>query len=112
LFFFIRRVFIIGMILGIETLIISLRLIIFYWANILAIIYVFGWKRMETKKENNINLFNETCFWLMMLLMMMFTDYISDKEMQYTVGYLFVYLVWMNLSINLLIVIYDIFTEI
>ena len=111
MFFFIRRAFIVGMVLGVETLTASLRLIIFYWANLLAILYAFGWKTMETKKETRLNCFNEACFWLLMLFAMLFTDYVSDKEMQYTVGFLVVYLVWMNLSVSLLIVISGIFSE-
>jgi len=83
LIFFVRRIVIITMIVGFEGLAPSLRIILFYLINIAVDLYMFGWTFMHTKKETYMDWFNEICFWLLLLHMFIFTDFVTDKEIQY-----------------------------
>ena len=79
------------------------RIMLFYWINTLAGLYVFGYRTAPTRAGNALEWFNEFCFWLMLVHLMVFTDFVGDRETKYVVGYAIISIVSLNIGINMLI---------
>ena len=90
-------------ILGFDMLSPSIRIIAFYWVNVCAAFYTFGYRTAHTRKQNRMAYFNEACFWLMMLHLMLFTDFIPDRGLRYNLGYGIIALVSLNISFSMVV---------
>ena len=65
--------------------------------------YIIVWKPMESVLFNNLAIFNELMLLLIGYLMYLFTDYIPVPETRYFFGKVLLYLLYFNVSVNLVV---------
>ena len=56
-------------------------------------------------QNNTAQIFNEFSLLIICIMMFNFTDFIPDPEERYKVGWLFLYIIYLNVGINLVIVV-------
>lgn len=65
--------------------------------------YTFGSKPMNSKKENNLNLFNEACIYVVCLFMYMHLNAIADSDYN-KLGWVLIIATFVNIGGNLSLV--------
>jgi len=59
-----------------------------------------------TRFSNRVEMFNEVCIELTFLHMLMFTSWVTDPDLQYSIGFSMVAIISVNIVVNLVIVFY------
>lgn len=70
--------------------------------------YLVVWEPMEANHYDFLAVFNEAILCVSCYLMFLFTDYVPMPEDRYQFGYLFLYVLYINLGINLLLLGFEI----
>jgi hypothetical protein len=63
-------------------------------------------KPFETKLKTALDGFNEICITVITWHMMLFTQYVSDLNTQYTIGWSMIIIICLNAAVNVLIVLF------
>ena len=74
-------------------------------------IYIYGYQARFKRLLNRIDLFNEFFILVISLHMIVFTDFVLDPEIQFTVGFSMIGLTIFNFATNLLLLFYSGFLE-
>jgi len=81
---------------------------VYYWqvsvtiySSIIAIIIIGKTMPLATKKDNIMEYFNESMILLVCYNTMIFTDWVSDVEMQYKGGYVCIGVVFTHIGVNI-----------
>lgn len=79
----------------------SLQLIMLFYLNLYALIFVGNNRPYMTGFKNKVMIFNEGCVCLMTLSMVLETDFCSDLDTRYRSGFMYVSFMFLNVAINL-----------
>ncbi len=55
---------------------------------------------MKDKKRNNLEIFNEITTSLIIIMMLLLTDYVPSPLVRYSIGWLFIYVIYFQIGIN------------
>ena len=70
--------------------------------------YVLYWQPMEADQYDFLAVFNEAALLVCCYLLLLYTDYVPLPEMRYEFGNIFLYLLYFNLALNILLLINEI----
>ena len=79
------------------------------WSSIGLMAYLFLWQPMEADHYDFLATFNEAALCLAFYMMLLFTEFVPKPELRYAFGNLFLYLLYMNMGLNLILLGFEIF---
>lgn len=82
----------------------TLNIYVNIFGNILFIKYLCDSMPMEFKYLNLMEIMNEICLSFFIYFLFLFSDFVSDIEVRYKLGYLFIYLVIFIIAVNFLLI--------
>ena len=87
---------------------IVLQVFIIIFSSLGLLIYVFTWKPMDAAHFNFLAVFNEAVLLICAYMLMVYTEYVPSPEMRYEFGKYFLYMLYFNFALNILLLIYEI----
>ena len=76
--------------------------------NLLTQIYIGNNLRLDTRRANNFELFNDMCVYIITVHFYMFSDYISEESTKYNLGWSCIGWVGFNIVINMTPILFNI----
>ena len=77
-----------------------------FFCSLLLIMFFYGVRPMDTNFLNLMELFNETCFLVASYFMFLFTSYVEDPAIRYSIGWLLIGVVVINIFANWMAIFY------
>ena len=78
------------------------------WSSIGLLAYLFLWQPMEADHYDFLASFNEAALCLAFYMMLLFTEYVPKPELRYSFGNLFLFLLYINMGLNLILLGFEI----
>ena len=104
--YFIVRRWLLATVVIFFTDMIALQLYAFLILSILQQIYLIYYLPFESKLLCYIEIFNEMILYSVIIIMMLFSDYIEDASLKYYIGWIFCSLLVFQIIVNLSVIIY------
>jgi len=111
MWFLVRRL-IFAFTVGICKVNIVLQIYISIFGSLALISYLLYWKPMEANHYNYLGLFNEIVLYICITVSFLFTEFVPVPETRYMFGNYFLYLLYINLGLNLAVLGYEITRQI
>jgi hypothetical protein len=87
---------------------IVLQVFIAVYSSMALLSYVVYWQPMEADQYDFLAVFNESVLLIACYMLLLYTDYVPSPEMRYEFGSYFLYLLYFNFSLNILLLISEI----
>ena len=101
-----RRLFYVGIIALTLTGSIALQLAAFFFGNLFQAVYIWRVQPYKSRADNRLDGFNEWCILQFSTIIFLFTNFVQEAEMRYTIGWSLAGLLGFCLLVNLLNLIY------
>lgn len=107
MFFLYRRLFFAFIIafLGVSVV---LQVYLSFMSSLILLMYILKWVPFEADQYDFLAIVNEIVLTISCYLMMLYTEYVPEPEMRYEFGNYFLYLLYFDVALNLVLLAYEI----
>jgi hypothetical protein len=87
------------------------QVLISIYGSLILLSYLLLWKPMEGAHYNFLAIFNESILCFCFYSVLLFTEYVGDPSVRYVFGSYFLFVLYVNLGMNLLVLAYEILCQ-